>query len=302
MEPNLSNYPESLFKQPDFEMLFKYFPQESFPTLPPMNNFDQPYYFIGGNNLEKQAFWDGIKDPYNTRLDEQRHDVKYYVNRWKLEGYSENEIGGFNGILVWGPRSKKETQQKVWDMTKEYLNKEKNVASELFAIHWWLKFHVRKKVDPIRVKPFFTKEELKFWKTGPLDPEQKIQLEKKNDQNLLQLIKEYEIELKFTQSRTKAELKSVSERLDIAKKHLSKLKSSIRIESKIRQTFCRLVFEFLVQENVCKSPTGIQMIGAFLIFSSGLSFRKTKGIPNLEFEPDFAKKFSECLKPSKPDG
>jgi hypothetical protein len=267
-----------------------------------MNNFDQPYYFVGGNNLEKQAFWDGMKDPYNTQLNEQRHDVNYYVNRWKLEGYSENEIGDFNGILVWGPRSKKEARQKVWDMTKEYLNKEENFTSELFAIHWWLKFHVRKEVDPIRVKPFFTKEELKFWKTGPLDPEQKIQLEKRNDQNLLQLIREYEIELKFTQSKTKAKLESVNERLSIAKKHFSKLQSSLKKENKIRQELCRMVFDFLDKENICRSPNGIQMIGAFLIFSSGLSFRNLKRVPNLEFEQEFAKKFRECLKPSNSKG
>ena len=235
-------------------------------------------------------------------MNEQRHEVNFFVKRWKLEGYSENEIGELNGILIWDPKPKIEARNKKWDLSKEYLAKDQDFSPELFAIHWWLTYIVKGKVDPIREKPFLTKEQLKYWKTGPSDPELKIQIEKRNNQNLLQLIREYETELKFTQSKTKAKLDSLKERLAIAKEFHLKLKSSLKAENKIRQDLCRLIFDFLEKENVCMSPTGILMIGAFLIFSSGLSFRNLKRMPNIEFEQEFAKKFRECLNPTKSKG
>jgi hypothetical protein len=306
MEPQKSDYPERLFGQPDFELLFKYFPESNWPKKPDYKIY-QDYStkwvpFVGGNFETRQAFWEGLQDPYNTRLIEQRHDVNFYVKRWKLEGYNEDEEGGLNGILIWDPKPKIDARNKIWDLSKEYLADGKDFSPELFAIHWWLIYIVQGKVDPIRGKPFLTKDELKFWKTGPSDPELKIQLEKRTDQSLLKLIKEYETELKFTESKTKAELESLKEKLAIAKEYNLKLKSSLRAENKIRQDLCKLIFDFLEKENVCKSPTGIQMIGAFLIFSSGLSFRNLKRMPNLEFEQEFAKKFRESLNPTKSKG
>ena len=302
MEPQKTDNSKRLFSQPDFELLFKYFPERDWPKIPDyrINQMFPTEWVpvVGGRFEERQAFWEGLQDPYNTRLNEQRHDVTFYVDRWKLKGYSEDEKGDLNGILIWDPKPKIDARQKKWDFSKEYLTEGKDFSIELFAIHWWLIYIVKGKVDPIRKKPFLTKEELKFWKTGPSDPELKIQLEKRNDQNLIQLIREYETELKFTQSKTKAELESLKERLAFAKEYHLKLKSSLRAENKIRQALCRNVFDFLEKENVCKSPTGILMIGAFLIFSSGLSFRKTKGMPNLEFENDFDDKFRRCLNPS----
>jgi hypothetical protein len=306
MEPLEERYPERLFSQPDFDLLFKYFPETVWPKMPDfLNDLDNSKDLgpkVGGRFEERIAFWEALKDPFNTSLVEQRHDVDYFVKLWKLEGYAEKEEGALNGILVWDPKPKKVAREKIRDMEREYLTEGKDFSAELFAIHFGLKLLVEREVNPIRRKPFFTKEQLEHWETGQSSPELKTQLENRADKNLSELIQEYETELRFKHSKTKAELKSVREKLAIAKNHLLNIKSSLKFENLIRQTVCRWVIDFLVTENVCKSPTGTQMIGAFLIFSSGLSFRNLKRMPNLEFEQEFAKKFRESLKPTKSKG
>jgi hypothetical protein len=291
MEPNLSDYPERLFKQPDFELLFKYFPQESFPTLPDVMNNNEQYNFIGGDHYERLAFWDAFRDAYSSAIIEESHVQK---GQNPLDNTQGSNIDR-NGLLTWKAKGSLTVNPERFDLVERYLNEEKDLSAEIFAVHKWLTFNVKINVNPLRKLPELIFQEFRKGQQNPNSHDIKTTTGSRNDKNLERLIKEYETELKFLLSKTEAEKLEISERLKYAKELQVRLKSSMAIERQFRKTYCNYVLNFLTEMNVCSSITGIRLVGAFLIFSSGLTFRKTKGIPNLVFDLEFDAKFKQSV-------
>jgi hypothetical protein len=275
--------------QPDWDLIFKYFPKDQWPTRDNYTRFFkkledpsidiynykldmEPY--VGGTIEEWRAFWNGFKDPYHSGLIEQKHDLNEQKKIWNLEGNFENMEGDPNGIFVWNPKANEDINAKVWDLEEQYLDPTKNFSCELYAIHWWLKHIVKTKVNNLRMLPF-QPNELKEYRENYGDQKKTVKIKKiERFRNELEVLKkELEIQMNFKISKTIEEKENMSRKLETVNYFLKILEDNLNKENQIRQQVCKYVNDFLVCEEVCNSPSGRNMVGAFLIFSSGLSFR-----------------------------
>jgi hypothetical protein len=242
-------YPKRLFEQPDFDLLFKYFDRNQWPSFPDallsyMHGREGNINLVISTDKEKKAFWDAILNPYKSEI----------INKL-------NKYGKSNGVKIWIPLRSHIPQNEI-NLFDRYLNEEVDFSAELYAIHWWLTNTMKPLIfDRLQGKPGIISEEQDFLKDR---------------------VKRCKVILKNFDLLNQQCMRDVELTLSTAEDSLKELKfSELQIETKERKKLCQPIFRFLKEENVCRkigfetdSKEGIHLIGAYLLFSSGISFRK----------------------------
>jgi hypothetical protein len=254
MEPIQPNYPERLFIQPDFSVLFKFFQRDMWPRNDP-GQFDKMWAkgnlpIIGGDYLDRKNFWDALNIPYKLIL-------------------IENEEGLFTSSY---PKQDEKAPHKfeTYEALTRFIEDDFR-ACELFAIHWWLKnYFVKTQINPLRKKPKLSPDQLKhFSKFEDI----RIQVSKNNISSFEKTKRDLKKILNSPVSSN--EEKDRVGRLIEEIKHWEIKESKIKRERTIRRDISKLIYQFLEQVIQPNSKEGIYAIGAFLIFSSGLSYTGT---------------------------
>lgn len=250
MKKKETNFPPSLFLQPDFEFLFQFIDKGLFPKI-------QGFPIIGGFADERKDFWNALKMPYSLSLKEETDgtlSIKFEEADGPIEEYE--------------------------DLTR-FLKDEK-FASELFAVHWLLKdIVVTGLINQLRKKPELSPNQLKYYSQHF---DLRKQMEDKNKENLKKDINNYKSAIN-NPVISEEEKKLIEERkkwTEEALKRKNKVDQERDIRRKISKQLSGLLNEICISE-----PQGIYPIGAFLVFSSGFSYRGKKS--NIEIHLDWDK-------------
>lgn len=203
---------------------------------------------IGGDYFDRKNFWDALNIPSKLIL-------------------IENEEGLFHATY---PKEDEKAPHKfeTYEALTRFIDDDFR-ACELFAIHWWLKnYFVKAQINPLRKKPKLSPDQLKnFSKFEDI----RIQVLRNN----ISSFKHTKRELKKIENSPFSSIEE-KDRVRLLKDEIEcwEIKESkIKTERTIRREISKLIYQFLEQVIQPNSKEGIYAIGAFLIFSSGLSYR-----------------------------
>ncbi len=319
MEPPKAQYPKRLFQQPDFNLLLKYFPEAEFKwpknpdyhyllnklprrkqikrflqkykklpkkkpiPWPPPNN---PIKWVISVEMEhsiRQAFWDALRKPEASYLQAGARPQDELERIEKQIGMPPIKT---DGTFNWIPCQEGFKSGKALNIEESYLSAEKDFSAELFAIHFFLKNQVKTRINPLRRFPVLSPDQVKRWNRSESEKEQIEELNRRIEEDIDNYISFFESGIKkgIYQGGEKAELQ---EKLDWLKELIPP--KMLFSENAIRKDLCKALDKFLENENVCSNPEGRNILGAFLIFSSGLSFRNRRRDIWMEFDPELLK-------------
>ena len=173
---------------------------------------------------------------------------------------------------------------------ERYLSTEKDFSAELFAIHSFLNYQVKIRINPLRRFPVLSLAQIEKWHKKPDFTTHREELNSM-----------VEIKLQIFVDWAKKGFKNnniqnfQASDVDWVKKTFNP-QPFLTNENQIRKNLCRGIERFLEQEKVCINTEGNQILGAFLVFSSGLSFRNRNRDIWQKFDQDLKDNFRQCTK------
>lgn len=292
-------YPGRLFHHPDYSLLLKYFPESDYqwPKNPDYQKIlegranEAPEWIISVemNSDKRKAFWEALRHPYGSYLKEETRPPEEISMQKKLIESRDLKPIEFDGTyrLIYSD----ETTGTKNDLNLErYLSTEKDFSAELFAIHSFLNYQVKIRINPLRRFPVLSLAQIEKWHKKPDFTTHREELNSM-----------VEIKLQGFVPWAKKGLKNSyiasfqASDVDWVKKTFNP-QPFLTNENQIRKNLCRGIERFLEQEKVCINTEGNQILGAFLVFSSGLSFRNQNRDIWQKFDQDLKDNFRQCTK------